>query len=179
MILCNLLARREDLLQLGGFNESLYPNEENALMDELQKRGGLLLYDPGLIVHRPPRPSFALFLQNALELWPRAAPSSFVCIPRCVPRPISFRLCFASTLRRFPFCRRMARWLAVVYLAAVLVQCRSRFCPGGKWFWLPRIMGLIFVSHIVYGLGFWRGCLKKPKPPPPPSPPPSKIEKIQ
>ena len=35
LILCNLLARREDLLQLGGFNEALYPNEENALMDEI------------------------------------------------------------------------------------------------------------------------------------------------
>ncbi|MGD1086319.1 MAG: glycosyltransferase [Verrucomicrobiota bacterium] len=67
LILCNLLARRDDLLQLGGFNESLYPNEENALMDELQKRGGRLLYDPALIVHRHPRPR-----QNALEL--RARP---------------------------------------------------------------------------------------------------------
>ncbi|MRR10666.1 glycosyltransferase, partial [bacterium] len=39
LILCNLLARKEPLLALGGFNEALYPNEENALMDELQKRG--------------------------------------------------------------------------------------------------------------------------------------------
>ncbi len=46
LILCNLLARRDALLELGGFNEALYPNEENALMDELQKRGGKLLYDP-------------------------------------------------------------------------------------------------------------------------------------
>ena len=28
------------MLEPGGFNEALYPNEENALMDELQKRGG-------------------------------------------------------------------------------------------------------------------------------------------
>ena len=40
LILCNLLARRQAMLELGGFNEALYPNEENALMDELQKRGG-------------------------------------------------------------------------------------------------------------------------------------------
>jgi len=32
LILCNLLARREALLELGGFNEKLYPNEENSLM---------------------------------------------------------------------------------------------------------------------------------------------------
>ena len=37
LILCNLAARKEALLELGGFNEALYPNEENALMDELLK----------------------------------------------------------------------------------------------------------------------------------------------
>ena len=46
LILCNLIARRDALLETGGFNEALYPNEENALMDELQKRGGKLIYDP-------------------------------------------------------------------------------------------------------------------------------------
>src|SRR5207249_4121990 len=57
LILCNLLARKKELLELGGFDESLYPNEENALMDELQKRAGKLIYDPDLIVHRRPRPT--------------------------------------------------------------------------------------------------------------------------
>jgi len=36
LILCNLLARKDAMIELGGFNEALYPNEENALMDELQ-----------------------------------------------------------------------------------------------------------------------------------------------
>ena len=61
LILCNLMARREPLLELGGFNEALYPNEENALMDELQKRGGKLIYDPELLVHRRPRSSLRAF----------------------------------------------------------------------------------------------------------------------
>src|SRR5437879_4803201 len=45
LILCNLLARREAMTELGGFNEALYPNEANALMDELHKRGGKLISD--------------------------------------------------------------------------------------------------------------------------------------
>ncbi|MEY2428191.1 MAG: hypothetical protein QOJ40_1076, partial [Verrucomicrobiota bacterium] len=61
LILCNLLARREPMLELGGFNEALYPNEENALMDELQKRGGKLIYDPELVVHRRPRATLRAF----------------------------------------------------------------------------------------------------------------------
>ncbi|MFN7141242.1 MAG: glycosyltransferase, partial [Limisphaerales bacterium] len=51
LILCNLLARRDTLLKLGGFNEALYPNEENALMDEIQKQGGKLIYDPELFIY--------------------------------------------------------------------------------------------------------------------------------
>src|SRR5258707_2609415 len=61
LILCNLVARRDALIELGGFNEALYPNEENALMDELQKRGGKLLYDPEFVVARRPRPNLKAF----------------------------------------------------------------------------------------------------------------------
>src|SRR5207302_3883643 len=62
LILCNLIARRDAMIELGGFNEALYPNEENALMDELQKRGRKLLYDPEFIVHRRPRPTLRAFI---------------------------------------------------------------------------------------------------------------------
>ena len=61
LILCNLAARRATMLELGGFNEALYPNEENALMDELQKRGGKLIYDPQFLVARRRRSSLNSF----------------------------------------------------------------------------------------------------------------------
>ena len=67
LILCNLITRRDAMLELGGFNEALYPNEENALMDELQKRGGKLLYDPELIVHRRPRNNLKSFCKMLLN----------------------------------------------------------------------------------------------------------------
>jgi cellulose synthase/poly-beta-1,6-N-acetylglucosamine synthase-like glycosyltransferase len=61
LILCNLIARKSAFLDAGGFDEALYPNEENALMDELQKKGGKLMYDPEFIVHRRPRPNTRAF----------------------------------------------------------------------------------------------------------------------
>src|SRR4029077_9061028 len=67
LILCNLLARRDALRALGGFNEALYPNEENALMDELQKRGGKLLYDPQFIIRRRPRHTLKAFVKMLLN----------------------------------------------------------------------------------------------------------------
>ena len=63
LILCNLLARRSTLVEAGGFDEALYPNEENALMDAVQSQGGRLLYDPELIVYRRPRRSLRDFVK--------------------------------------------------------------------------------------------------------------------
>jgi len=80
LILCNQFARRQALLDLGGFNEALYPNEENALMDELQKRGGKLIYDPQLLVHRRPRSSLKSFARM-LMTYGRGRASSFACTP--------------------------------------------------------------------------------------------------
>jgi glycosyltransferase involved in cell wall biosynthesis len=177
LILCNLLARREDLLQLGGFNESLYPNEENALMDELQKRGGLLLYDPGLFACRLPRPTFRAFCKM-LWNYGRGRAEQFGLHPtfRCAPNFIPPLFCLY--LAAFLFLPPMARWLAVLYLAALLLQSMA-VLSWRRWHWLPQIMGLIFVSHVVYGLGFWRGSLKKPQPPPPAVSASVQLERIQ
>lgn len=67
LILCNLIARKSAFLEAGGFDEALYPNEENALMDELQKTGGKLMYDPEFIVHRRPRPDYRAFLKMLMN----------------------------------------------------------------------------------------------------------------
>ena len=67
LILCNLLARRATLLEVGGFDEALYPNEENALMDEVQKRGGGLLYDPEVVAERRPRGTLQAFCKMLMN----------------------------------------------------------------------------------------------------------------
>jgi GT2 family glycosyltransferase len=177
LILCNLLARREDLLQLGGFNEALYPNEENALMDELQKRGGKLLYDPDLIVHRPPRPNFRSFCKMLLS-YGRGRAEQFRLHPTLRSAPNFVPPLFCLYLVALPFLPAVFRWVAAAYLAAVVVQAIA-VLGWRKWLWLPQIMGLIFVSHVVYGLGFWRGCVTRPKPPPAAVSDAVKIEKIQ
>jgi GT2 family glycosyltransferase len=166
LILCNMMARRADLLELGGFDESLYPNEENALMDELQKRGAKLIYDPQFIVHRRPRPTLQAFCKM-LFTYGRGRAEQF----RLHPTPGS-ALNFVPPL----FCVYLvaAPLLAlavgpivfaplVPYLLAVLGQTAVSMTAKGLFRSLLA-SPLLVASHIFYGLGFWRGLFTKLKP---------------
>lgn len=58
LILCNLAVRRDVFTKVGGFNEILYPNEENELLNRIEKVGYQLIYHPGILVFRPRRETF-------------------------------------------------------------------------------------------------------------------------
>lgn len=169
LILCNQLARRDTLIELGGFDEKLYPNEENALMDEIQKRGGRLLYDPAIFVHRRPRRTL----------------KSFARMLRTYGRGRAEQVRVKPTLGSLP---NFVPPLFCVYLAALVVALAlslvtGRYNPSGAMLaltplflytfvvlaqtaWLARTGGiarafcaapLLVLSHLLYGVGFWRG----------------------
>lgn len=160
LILCNLMARRQSILELGGFNEALYPNEENALMDDLQRRGGKLLYDPEFIVQRRPRPSFRAFARMLLT-YGRGRAEQFRVNPT-----LGSALNFVPPL----FCIYLLSLCAVpwagplllaplgAYALAVLVQA-ALLVPAGGFLRSTATVPLIILSHVLYGLGFWRGLL--------------------
>jgi cellulose synthase/poly-beta-1,6-N-acetylglucosamine synthase-like glycosyltransferase len=177
LILCNLLARRQALLELGGFNEKLYPNEENALMDELQRRGGRLLYDPDLVVYRRPRPTFKAFVRMLMN-YGRGRAEQFRLHPTARSAPNFVPPLFCLFLAGVWFLPRPFWWALAAYGAAVLAQALAAV-PLKKLHWFPAIAALIFVSHVFYGLGFWRGCFTKPKPPPPSVSGEVKLEKLR
>ncbi len=167
LILCNLVARREALLELGGFNEALYPNEENALMDELQKRSGLLLYDPQLIVWRRPRRSLKAFARM-LTTYGRGRAEQFRVNPTfgsalnfvpplflvyLVSLLVVWVVAFASQLHGAP---TLYTAPLLCYALALLVQAAALAARGGvvkSVFAVP----LMVLSHLLYGFGFWRG----------------------
>jgi cellulose synthase/poly-beta-1,6-N-acetylglucosamine synthase-like glycosyltransferase len=64
LILCNLAVRRDVFKKAGGFNEMLYPNEENELLFRIDKLGYQLVYHPGVLVFRPRRESFKKILNT-------------------------------------------------------------------------------------------------------------------
>ncbi len=163
LILCNLVARRQPLLDLGGFNEALYPNEENALMDELQKRGGVLLYDPEIAVFRRPRSSLKAFAKMLLT-YGRGRAEQF----RLHPTPGSalnfVPPLFCLYLVIAPFLGRVGLVPLVFYLLAVAGQGMV-LIPTGGVFRALAATPLVVLTHLLYGLGFWRGLFTRLAPP--------------
>lgn len=163
LILCNLIARREAMLALGGFNEALYPNEENALMDELQKRGGKLLYDPDLVVYRRPRRTLKS-LAKMLLTYGRGRAEQF----RVNPTPGSVLNFvppfFCLYLVCLPFLGRIGWVPMAAYALAVLVQVAA-LVPQGGFVRSICALPLIVLAHVLYGFGFWRGLFTRLKVP--------------
>jgi cellulose synthase/poly-beta-1,6-N-acetylglucosamine synthase-like glycosyltransferase len=161
LILCNLAARRADLIELGGFNEALYPNEENALMDQLQKRGRKLLYDPEFIVHRRPRPTLRAFI-TMLMTYGRGRAEQF----RLHPTPGSI-LNFVPPL----FCLYLLigpwfGWVGLAPLAVYGVAVVGQTIASTKHHGLLmslRAFPFIVLTHVFYGIGFWRGLFTRLK----------------
>jgi succinoglycan biosynthesis protein ExoA len=164
LILCNQFARRQALLELGGFNEALYPNEENALMDELQKRGGKLIYDPQLIVYRRPRRSLKAFARMLMTYGRGRA------------EQVRLHPTLGSALNFVPpfFCLYLVSLLLLlltslgtlslvplgIYVLAVLAQALA-LAAGGRVLQSAAAMPLIVLTHVLYGLGFWFGLFTK------------------
>jgi len=193
LILCNLMARRDALIALGGFNEALYPNEENALMDGLQKQGGKLIYDPEMIVYRRPRSSLGAFAKMLMtygrgraeqfRLHPTAgsalnfAPPLFlVYLLSLVFEPWIGPMWLLPLAAYFVLVLAQAVALATHYVGpgSGTPQLSTRRVGNGTGQRILRTIAaipLILLTPILYGAGFWRGLftsLRKPQQMPPP-----------
>jgi succinoglycan biosynthesis protein ExoA len=164
LILCNQLARRQALLDLGGFNEALYPNEENALMDELQKRGGKLIYDPELIVYRRPRRNLTAFAKmlmtygrgraEQVRLHPTLGSALNFVPPFFCLYLVFLPLLLLTSLGKLSFVPLGFYVLAVLTQGLVLAA-------SGRVLHSVAAIPLIALTHILYGLGFWRGLFTR------------------
>jgi len=202
LILCNLIARRDAVLELGGFDETLYPNEENALMDDLQKRGGKLIYDPEFLVHRRPRPTLKAFVKMLMN-YGRGRAEQFRAHPTfgsalnfvpplflvyLVLLPLLWWLSAKNLPLRFEENAATHGTVMVVnlplvvaplclYMVAVFLQTLALMGRGGI---IRSVCAapLMVLSHLCYGFGFWRGLFTTLKPPGQRSDVPVKVERM-
>jgi cellulose synthase/poly-beta-1,6-N-acetylglucosamine synthase-like glycosyltransferase len=166
LILCNLLARRASLLAAGGFDEKLYPGEENVLMDELQKRGGRLIYDPDLIVYRRPRSTLKAFCKMLFH-YGRSRSELFRLHPTMNSALNFAPPLFCLYLLLLPAMPLFMLWPLGLYGSAVLLQGIALLITRKRPVITLIALPLLVLTHLLYGLGFWRGLFTRPSPPPP------------
>jgi succinoglycan biosynthesis protein ExoA len=166
LILCNMLGRRETLLAHGGFNEALYPNEENALMDNIQKAGGKLMYDPELFVWRRPRRTLQQFMRMLMN-YGRGRAEQFRTTPTLGSLPNFVPPAFCVYLVALVPLTYFSPWALLplaFYFAAIFAQVLALIPEGGLIRSLCALP-LLVETHVFYGIGFWRGLFTALKPP--------------
>lgn len=158
LILCNLGISAAVFKEAGGFDERLYPNEENELLVRLRRAGCKLIHDPGLAVYRSQRPTFPAFVRQLFGYGQGRAQqmllgggvnvASFV--------PVFFLLYLLSV----PFLQRPVYYLPLLcYLVMVLAEAIRAAVTSGKT--VPALLlPLLFpVLHLSYGAGLLTGLV--------------------
>lgn len=176
VILCNLFVRRDVIIAAGLFDESLYPNEENALIDKIKQLGYKLVHHPEVVVKRPPRTNKRSYIKMLLNYGRGRLEQSF--------RDFHFK----NIIFFIPaFFTLYILLLPIVSILYFLNKPFSKylflyFVPIAFYFLLDIVVGFItaikdngirrkiksifvypymfFITHFFYGFGFFYGLFR-------------------
>jgi GT2 family glycosyltransferase len=64
LLLSNMAIKKKVFLEAGAFNEGLYPNEENELINRISKKGYKFIYSPDIKIYRDRRKNLFRFMRQ-------------------------------------------------------------------------------------------------------------------
>lgn len=164
LILCNLAVRRSVFMKLGGFNECLYPNEENEFLERVASEGYRLLHNPDMFVFRSQRNSLKAFIRQMFNYGRGRGQQSLVTSTYSLKSfiPMFFVVYLVVSLIGLKYVLLLVP--LVIYLTAalassILIMCRNGHLYGLLLFFIYPLM------HIVNGVGLLWGLINgKPAP---------------
>jgi len=160
----NLLVRKSVFKEIGGFKTNFWPGEDTILCLNITKKlGKKIIYAPDVVVYHHRRP---LFLPHLLQVYSYASHRGYFVkkYPQTSLRPIffipslfdiglitGFILSFYNTiLRNLYLLILILYFLMIIFTTLNIKNLKMK---------LYVILG-IFLTHIVYGLGFIRGLTR-------------------
>ena len=186
LILCNMCVRKSILEMLQGFNEQLFPNEENEFLYRIRKHDWTnnlkIIYDPTLHVYHHRRP---LILQHCQQIFnygvgrgkmmqlhpstvfswtPLLVVFAFLAIsfPFLLTNRLITLLC--SWWPYIPFCPQIMRFLSTLFI----LYFAGTIAYGVKWAVQQKRIQLLFttpialfLTHFAYGCGVMKGLLSQ------------------
>ncbi len=163
-VLCNFCIKKDIYLKEGGLNENLYPNEENEFFKRVGKRGHKFVYDPTLVTYRSQRKNIFAFMRQIFRyargradhfFWNIRLKDLFFTIPLIFLIYLLSLIIYHPTWYFAPLFFYL--FLSVIFSAIAQIEARRKDLLI-LFFVLPF---LFFLTHMVYGLGFTWGLLKK------------------
>lgn len=156
LILCNLSFCRGSFLACGGFDERLYPNEENELLERISREGGRFIHDPGLAVYRSQRKTLAAFCRQLFSYGRGRGEQTLL---SGVIKPITFvPSLFLLYLLLLPLMHKAVYYLPLLcYLISTVIITVFAGIRSGR-FRSALLLPVIFpLFHLCYGFGMIRG----------------------
>lgn len=173
----NLLVRKSDFVEVGGFDSSFWPGEDTKMCHDLvYKLGKKIIYDPDVLVYHHRRPIFEKHLQQLGRYglhrgyFARTLPKTSRRLGYFIPS--LFTLFFLSGLPLSIMYRYMetqvVEGLLRVYLGGMGVYIGLLLINGLYVFWKERnplvalfFIPAVFATHLEYGIQFIRGFFSK------------------
>ncbi|HLB51721.1 hypothetical protein A3F07_00815 [candidate division WWE3 bacterium RIFCSPHIGHO2_12_FULL_38_15] len=167
----NFLVKKEAFLSVGGFIKDFWPGEDTKLcLDLINKFGKEFIYDPALIVYHHRRNLFRPHLKQIsrygqhrghfARIFPENSrnPSYFVpslYILGLVAGPL---VCLLIPILWFVYLPVVLIYFMLISIEVVRVSIKDKSLKVGLY-----VAGGIVLTHIVYGVNFIIGLLKKPE----------------
>lgn len=164
LILCNLAVRRSVFTELGGFNECLYPNEENEFLDRVASAGFTLLHDPDMFAFRSQRQTLKAFVRQMFSYGRGRAQQSLITSSYSITSftPLFFVLYLVIFLLGIKYILLLVPLM--LYLAAALASTLLVVYRTGCLYCL-LLLTVYPLMHIVNGVGLLWGLMNgKPAP---------------
>lgn len=167
----NLFVRKEAFLSVGGFVTRFWPGEDTKLcLDLVKKYGRGFLYDPSVIVYHHRRNLLIPHLKQISRYgrhrgqFAKVYPETSRAFQYFIPSMIIFGLVVGPALCvLLPFLWSIYFSFITLYLSVILFEfARNVFKEKSLLSGYYVAVG-IFLTHIVYGINFIIGYIKKPE----------------
>lgn len=166
LILCNLAFRRDRFLAAGGFDERLYPNEENELLDRISAAGFKMVHLPAMGVLRSQRSTLAAFVRQMFAYGRGRAQQTLLAGPRSAA---SFMpLVFVLYLLLLPLLPAIMifKLPLIAYAGLAIISAVAAMVSSGR-LETALVLFVFPVMHCCNGIGLLYGFLGgKPHVPP-------------
>ena len=170
LILCNIFIRKDILEKMNYFNENLYPNEENELIDKVILSGYRIIHHPNIVVYRPPRSNLKEYIKM-LTNYGRGRleqmKENFSLKNIIFSLPMFFMFYILSIpILFFVFLKYPINILYIspllfyILIAFVFSLEKSIKRKSGKLRSLFIMPIMFFLTHFFYGFGFFYGIIK-------------------